>query len=100
MPEPVLLVVRSEPIDPTMAERYHEWYEGHVRLLLTVPGILSGRRFESVDGEPRYMAMYEVEDSSVLESEAYLSVRGFGEMAPHVRYTRNVYRQMSPVDTG
>ena len=89
----VLLVVRSEPNDPAMLDRYHRWYEDHIRKLLSVDGVLSARRFESVEGDLRFMAVYEIRDMSVFDSPEYRAVGRFGEMERHVRYTRNVYRE-------
>ena len=90
----VLLVVRSEPLDPAWLDRYHAWYSDHIAKLLAVEGVRSARRFESIDGDMRYMAMYEVDDMEVFASPAYRSVGRFGEMEPHVRFTRNVYREV------
>ncbi|MBO0663189.1 hypothetical protein LQ948_11140 [Jiella sp. MQZ9-1] len=73
---------------------YHAWYEDHIAKLLSVPGVRLARRFESIEGEMRFMALYEVDDVSVFDSAAYKAVGRFGEMEAHVRFTRNVYREI------
>jgi hypothetical protein len=90
----VWLIVRSEPLEPEMLEAYEAWYSRHLARLLAVPGVLGARRFESIDGEPRFMVRYELAGPEVLESEAYRAVGRFGEMERHVRFTRNVYREI------
>jgi hypothetical protein len=88
------LVVRSEPTDDQMFLQYHQWYEQHIRALLAVKGVQQARRFESIDGDMRYMAMYEIDDFNVFSSPEYRAVGRFGAMEPHVRFTRNVYREI------
>jgi hypothetical protein len=97
MSDSLLLVVRSEPFDRAMAGDYHRWYAQHVDEITKVPGVLNGRRFECIDGEPDFMAMYEIADFDVFSTPAYRQVKGFGPMSDHVRFTRNVYRAM-PVE--
>lgn len=94
MTEPLCLIVRSEPLDPATMDEYHSWYAQHVSDLLDVPGVLSGRRFECIDGEPRFMAMYSIADFDVFSTPAYRRVQGFGQLTNRLRFTRNVYREM------
>ena len=97
MSDNLTLVVRSEPTDQSMTAEYHQWYSKHVDELLRVPGVLSGRRFECVEGELQFMAMYAITDFSIFSTPEYREIQGFGPMTEHVRFTRNVYRDM-PVD--
>jgi hypothetical protein len=77
-----------------MLHEYHRWYEDHIRALLGVEGVRSARRFESLDGDMRYMAAYEMADVGIFDRPAYKAVGRFGIMEPHVRFTRNVYREI------
>ncbi len=88
------LIVRSEPVGEELMEVYEAWYARHIQELLAVPGVLGARRFESIEGEPRFMVQYELEGPEVLDSEAYRAVGRFAEMEPNVRFTRNVYREI------
>ena len=69
-----VMVVFMEPVEGTELE-FNDWYNRHhVPERVSVPGILNGRRYELSDGDeaPKYLAIYELEDESVLHSDAYL----------------------------
>ncbi len=98
-----LLVVLMEP-DEEVEDRLNEWYNvHHVPERLTVPGIVSARRFKLCEGEegPKYLAIFELEDEGVLQGEAYLKVRETSEPMNFERpkLQRLVYRQVLP-ETG
>jgi hypothetical protein len=94
MQDKCFLIVRSEPTEDRMLEEYHRWYEAHIRDLLQVPGVSAAKRFESLEGDMRYMAMYEMDDIKVFSSPEYKAVGRFGTMQSHLRFTRNVYREI------
>ncbi len=51
---------------------FNQWYDQeHVPLLSAVPGVVSARRFKDPSGKPRYIALYELRDASVLEGERW-----------------------------
>ncbi len=63
--------------DPDNAEEFQRWYdEEHVPHLLCAPGVFSARRFRAegagVVGFP-FLALYELADEAVVETEAFLS---------------------------
>src|SRR5690606_33094368 len=62
---------------PTIdVDEFNEWYnKEHVPERLGIPGVLSGARYDSHRGTPRYIALYELSSIDVLSSEEYLSVR-------------------------
>lgn len=66
-----LLLIMME-VEPEYEEEFNRWYwEEHVPERLTVPGFISARRFLAVEGEPKYLALYEVESAEVLQSDDY-----------------------------
>ena len=70
-PRGLLLVMMD--IDPEHEAEFNEWYEKeHVPERLAVPGFISGRRFRAVEGAPKYLALYELENADVVKSDAYL----------------------------
>src|SRR5882762_10243430 len=71
-PRGLLLVMLD--IDPSVDEGdFHRWYfEEHVAERMSCPGFLSARRFEAVDGKPRYLAMYDLDGPEALQTEEYL----------------------------
>jgi hypothetical protein len=57
-------------------EEFHRWYdEDHVPVRLGSEGFLAARRYDAVEGEPKYLAIYELEDLSALETETYKKIK-------------------------
>ena len=53
-------------------EEFNHWYnEEHLAELLSVPGILSAARYEAVKSGPKHLAVYELESSKVIETDAF-----------------------------
>ena len=84
---------------------FNRWYnEEHLAERLSVPGFLSGARYEAVKGEPKHLACYELESAAVLESPAYKRVQAHPterttRLSPEVigtTYIRNVYTMIHP----
>jgi hypothetical protein len=71
-----LLVLMQPP--ENIEEEFNAWYDSeHVPERLAVPGVLTAIRFSSVSAAtPKYLAMYDLESESVLESDAYRRVAG------------------------
>jgi hypothetical protein len=70
------LLVLMQPPD-NIEEEFNAWYDTeHVPERLAVPGVLTAIRFSSVSATPKYLAMYDLESESVLESGAYKRVAG------------------------
>ena len=95
-----LMVVFMEPEAGTEQD-FNEWYnQHHVPERVSVPGILSARRYELADGEGalKYLAIYELKNEEVLHSEAYLkNVEESTPMNfPRPKVQRLVYRQSFP----
>jgi hypothetical protein len=89
-------------VDEDHEEEFNRWYnEEHFPERIQCPGFLSGRRFVSVEGEPKYLAIYDLESPDVLESPEYLRIRPPSEWQQRVskqwkRSIRNVYRDITP----
>jgi hypothetical protein len=79
-----LHVVRVD-VDPTIEEAFNRWYEEvHIPALLACPGWLSARRYVSLEGGPKYVAIYEIAGPWVYDTPEFLSCKGFMEFEPHV----------------
>jgi len=62
-----LLVTMTEP-PPEMEEEFNAWYDTeHLPERLAIPA----RRFKDPSGKPRYLALYELAEASVLEREEW-----------------------------
>ena len=95
-----LLAVWTD-IAPEAEREFNDWYNTeHIPQLLGVPGFLSGRRYQAVDGEPKYLALYDLTDAEVMKSDAFRQVRELPtewtkKMRPLFRNTAiGVYRQI------
>jgi hypothetical protein len=71
-----LLVLMQPPTN--IEEEFNAWYDSeHVPERSAVPGVLTAIRFSSISAAaPKYLAMYDLESESVLESDAYKRVAG------------------------
>jgi hypothetical protein len=60
-------------IPDSLEEEFTKWYEEeHIpEKVGRVPGFLAARRYKSIDGRPNYLAIYELEDISVLDDPTY-----------------------------
>lgn len=91
-----LLLVMME-VDPAHEEEFNRWYEQeHIPERVACPGVLSARRFVAVEGDLKYLALYDLESPDVIESPAYQKLRAVSPWAKKVRETvvkmvRNVY---------
>lgn len=58
--------------EPAYDEEYNAWYdEEHVPGIMPVAGVLRARRFRAVEGEPRYLALYDLASPGVRFGEAF-----------------------------
>jgi hypothetical protein len=98
-----LLLVMMQP-EADYEDELNSWYdEEHLPERLSCPGFIAARRFEllesSPEGQPRYLALYDLESSEVLSSEAYLAMvhpsAWSKRLLPHVKVTRNVYTEIT-----
>jgi hypothetical protein len=54
-----------------MEDEFNKWYvEEHLADVLSLPGVLSAARYEAVRSGPKHLAVYELESTQVVESEA------------------------------
>jgi hypothetical protein len=60
-------------LDPAGEEDFNAWYpRQHLPERLSVPGFLRGRRYRAAGDSPPYFTLYELEDTKVLASPAYI----------------------------
>jgi hypothetical protein len=99
----LLMVWTDVPADKEA--EFNRWYnEEHLAERLAVPGFLAAARYEAVKGSPKHLAYYELEDTAVLESEAYRRVTvnptpWTQRCSPNVigtTFIRNVYTMIHP----
>ena len=106
--------IASTDVDPAREALFNEVYDTeHIPNLLKVPGVLSVKRYTSepltmwiggekkkisTAAEPRYSAVYELENPDVLISEAWSKAveagRWPGEVRPYTRNRRHVLQKL------
>jgi hypothetical protein len=61
-----LLAVWTD-VAPEAEAEFNEWYNSeHIPERLAVPGVLAAQRYQAVEGQPKYIALYELADVNVL----------------------------------
>lgn len=92
-------------VQPDKEEEFNHWYnEEHLAERLSIPGILSGARYEAVSSGPKHLAFYELESADVMRSPEYRKVREnptewtlrIGPEVVGTVYIRNVYEMIHP----
>jgi hypothetical protein len=82
---------------PQLEDEWNTWYEGNLRVLLSVPGIESAQRFRVPAANPsRFMAMYTIPGPEVFDTDAYRNAGGGGANSVRFRpayqvWIRNVF---------
>jgi hypothetical protein len=91
----MIFMSQSAITDPNRAVDWGNWYEQHLHIMATVPGVFSAQRFLTASTHyPPSLALYGVANAQVFEGEYYLSVRGMGEWLPLIDrrwYRRNLF---------
>jgi antibiotic biosynthesis monooxygenase (ABM) superfamily enzyme len=98
-PSKYLYVVRMD-VDPEKEKEFNDWYnEEHVPALLKVPGVRGASRYASLEGTPKYIAIYELDNPTVRNSDAWkqaveLTPRPQGVTPQNA--ARNLYERIYP----
>jgi hypothetical protein len=75
---PYLHIVKAD-IPADIEQDFNDWYnKEHAPALASVPGCFRARRFLAVEGQPKYMAVYELEHPDVPNSAAWARARDTG----------------------
>lgn len=107
---PLLLVVQANVTEEHEAT-FNRWYQHHVPTLMQIPGYRWGSRYRGVMGDEKYLAMYEIDDASYLESLlgeseeqrhpfASSEFADFGKLEGVSDTRINVYQQISGAHLG
>jgi hypothetical protein len=66
-----LLFSQMEP-PPGQEEDFHDWYETeHIPARMALPGFAAAVRYEALQGEPRFLACYFIDDLAALKTPGY-----------------------------
>lgn len=74
-------------VEAAHADKFSRWYnEVHVPEILACPGWRGNRRYECVDGEPSFLALYDLEDAErPFHSPEWEAAVGWDEHVHHIR---------------
>jgi hypothetical protein len=88
-------------IPAEIEDDFNQWYNTqHIPERLAIKGFQSAVRYESLKGEPKYLALYELDDPGVLETPEYTQLRQHPNdwdkrIMPELKVeARNVYEQI------
>ena len=83
------LLLKAMNIAPELETEFNEWYDKeHIPTLGAVPGVLCARRFRGTSGNRKYVALYHLADSDVVESAEWKQARQSewtSRLQPHFR---------------
>ena len=102
-PAPFLQMGRID-IPSMVEEEFNDWYNtAYIPPYLKCPGCLGARRFAAVDGQPKYLTVYEFEHAGVSETPEWNKARDSNPWSNRVRaFMRHdvgspgVYRRIWP----
>lgn len=100
---PVLQMGRID-VSSAVEEEFNAWYNTvYIPGYLAVPGCIAARRYVAVEGQPKYLTLYEFEHAKVPESEAWSRARSSNpwtrRMSPNLRHDEGspgVYQRVYP----
>ncbi len=76
------LLLEAADISPEREADFNSWYDQvHVHRELANPGFRATRRFQALEGQPRYLALYELDSVDALSTQAYRRPAGPGQAA-------------------
>lgn len=88
-----LYIVRVD-VDQEKEKEFNDWYDKeHIPALLKVSGVIGACRYTSLEGTPKYTAIYELENPDVIHSEGWKKAV---EMTPRPKevVTKNAMRNL------
>lgn len=71
-PSPNGVLFVASDVDPVHELDYNRWYDReHVLERVSIPGFISGTRYQAIDATKRYLGLYHTESLAVFRSPAY-----------------------------
>jgi antibiotic biosynthesis monooxygenase (ABM) superfamily enzyme len=98
LPEHLLVVDVS--VDPDVEADWNDWYDKiHLPEIVSCPGFrLAARYISEVDGERRYLTIYEIEGPEAFQTMEFAQRRGWGRFKEKVSAYVRTYRQVTVLE--
>jgi hypothetical protein len=91
----MIFMSQSGLTDRARESEWDRWYDEHLAIMTTVPGIGSAQRFKCADSSfPPSLAMYSIASPEVFDDPEYLKVSGMGEwlaLVDRANYKRDLF---------
>jgi hypothetical protein len=98
-----ILLVYTDLADDKHEDEFNTWYSTrHVPQLKEIPGVLDAARYVALRGGPKYLAVYELENPQVIQSDGWVNrttIPQDEQMSPRVigkNFTRVLGEQIFP----
>ncbi|MGH7265802.1 MAG: hypothetical protein ACREMB_13275 [Candidatus Rokuibacteriota bacterium] len=86
MDMPPCLQMGRIDIPAHLEEEFNDWYNTvYIPGYVAVPGVIRARRFVVIDGQPKYLTVYELERLDVPESDAWKTARESNPWSARIR---------------
>jgi hypothetical protein len=96
----MIFMSQSGITDPTKEAEWAKWYVEHLRIMCTVDGITSAKRFKTSSPDwPASLAMYSLRSPGVFSDPYYQKIRGMGPWLNLIDkrfYRRNLFESVEP----
>jgi hypothetical protein len=102
-PAPALQMGRID-VPSHYEEEFNDWYNAaYIPPYLKVPGVLRARRYVAIEGQPKYLTLYEFADTGVPDTPAWDQARNSNPWSERIRPimrhdagSPGVYRRILP----
>jgi hypothetical protein len=98
LPECVLVVHTKVP--PEQEDAFNRWYDDvHLPEITNCPGFLRSARYVTQDDSGRqYLALYELENETALESDLFSIRRGLGPFTGEAEISVQLFKQRITIE--
>jgi hypothetical protein len=68
------VILVSMNVDPAREDEFNDWYNTeHIPHFNRLAGVIAARRFRAIEGHPRYVALYHVEDTGIYATPGWMA---------------------------
>lgn len=96
-----IIQVTLVDVDKAHQDEFNDWYNNtHLPEVLACPGWRAATRFESLEGQPQFLAIYELDSEDAWDTPEFERAKGFGPVAPYILNAHpRMYRQIFSMDS-